>query len=161
MLSPRLKVILHDLAAVSVAWLLALVARFNFELPPEEFLRPSMQALPLVVVVQAAISWQFGLYRGLWRFASLPDLWNIIRAALLGAVTAGITLFLINRLEGIPRSVLILYPFFAVFLLGGPRFAVPRVERPLVQPAQYPRRAAGDPNRCRQRRGNGHARHAP
>ena len=121
MLSPRLKVILHDLAAVSVAWLLALVARFNFELPPEEFLRPSMQALPLVVVVQAAISWQFGLYRGLWRFASLPDLWNIIRAALLGAVTAGITLFLINRLEGIPRSVLILYPFFAVFLLGGPR----------------------------------------
>ena len=121
MLGPRLKVILHDLVAVSVAWLLALVARFNFEVPPEEFLRPSLQVLPLVVLVQAAISWQFGLYRGLWRFASMPDLWNIICAALLGALTTGITLFLINRLDGIPRSVIILYPFFVVSLLGGPR----------------------------------------
>ena len=36
-------------------------------------------------------------------------------------MTIGIILVLINRLEGIPRSVLILYPFFLVFLLGGPR----------------------------------------
>ena len=119
--SPRLKVIVHDLIAIALAWITALFARFNFELPPTEFLVPTLTALPLALGVQAAMSWQFSLYRGLWRFASLPDLWNIIRAAALGTLTIGIILVLINRLEGIPRSVLILYPFFLVFLLGGPR----------------------------------------
>ena len=119
--SPRLKVIFHDLIAITIAWIAALFARFNFELPPQELLVPTLTALPLALGVQAVMSWRFGLYRGLWRFASLPDLWNIIRAAALGTVTIGIILVLINRLEGIPRSVLILYPFFLVFLLGGPR----------------------------------------
>ena len=119
--SPRLKVIFHDLIAIAIAWIAALFARFNFELPPQELLVPTLTALPLALGVQAVMSWRFGLYRGLWRFASLPDLWNIIRAAALGTVTIGIILVLINRLEGIPRSVLILYPFFLVFLLGGPR----------------------------------------
>ncbi|MEM7468801.1 MAG: nucleoside-diphosphate sugar epimerase/dehydratase, partial [Pseudomonadota bacterium] len=57
------------------------------------------------------------------RFASIPDLWNIIRAALIGAVVVAITLFVINRLENIPRSIPILYPFFLIFFLGGPRLA--------------------------------------
>lgn len=120
-ITPRLKVVFHDLVMIALAWVAALFARFNFELPPEEFLAPTLTAFPLAVIVQAGVSWRFGLYWGLWRFASLPDLWNIIRAAVLGAITTGIVLVLVNRLEGIPRSVLILYPFFLVFLLGGPR----------------------------------------
>ena len=119
--SPRLKVILHDLIAAGLAWSLALLARFNFDLPPDEFLLPALGALPVAIALQAPISWRFGLYRGLWRFASLPDLWNILRAAVLGAFTIGVALFLLNRLQGIPRSVLILYPVFLIFLLGGPR----------------------------------------
>ncbi|MEJ2653526.1 MAG: nucleoside-diphosphate sugar epimerase/dehydratase, partial [Gammaproteobacteria bacterium] len=59
--------------------------------------------------------------RGVWRFASIPDLWNIIRAVFLGALAASLVLFLVNRLENIPRSTLLLYPLFATFLLGAPR----------------------------------------
>ena len=100
---------------------MALFARFNFELPPTELLRPTLSALPVVLTVQAIIAWRFGLYRGLWRFASLQDLLNILRAATLGALAIGVVLFLGARLNGIPRSVLMLYPLFLVFLLGGPR----------------------------------------
>ncbi len=120
-ISPRLKVIFHDLVAIAMAWMVALFARFNFEAPPEEFLNPVIAALPFAVAIQAGVSWHFGLYRGLWRFASLADLWNIIRAAALGTVLIGLALFIVNRLHGIPRSLLVLYPFFLVFLLGGPR----------------------------------------
>ena len=120
-ISPRLKVILHDLLASGTAWALAFLARFNFDLPPDDFLIPALRALPIAIAIQAVISWRFGLYRGLWRFASLPDLWNIIRVAVIGALTIGIALFLLNRLQGIPRSALILYPMFLIFLLGGPR----------------------------------------
>jgi len=120
-ISPRIKIIAHDLLQIALAWMLAWLARFNFDLPPQPFLDSSLNALPVVIVTQAAIAWYFGLYRGLWRFASLPDLSNILRAAGLGALLAAIVLFLVNRLDATPRSVLILYPVFLVFLLGGPR----------------------------------------
>lgn len=122
-LTPRLKIILHDLVAIALAWMLALVARFNFGLPPEQHLKAGLYALPVAVALQAVLAWRYGLYRGVWRFASLQDLWNIIRAAVLGTVSIGLTLFLINRLVNIPRSVFVLYPLFLVALLGGPRLA--------------------------------------
>jgi len=120
-LSPRAKIVLHDLCMTALAWSLAVAARFNFALPPPEFLHAALRAVPVAVAIQGLLAWRFGLYRGVWRFASLPDLWNIIRAAALGALLSGIALFLLNRLVGIPRSVLLFYPLFLVFLLGGPR----------------------------------------
>ena len=122
-LTPRLKIILHDLTAIALAWMLALFARFNFSLPPTPLIQAGLLSLPTVVTVQAVLAWRFGLYRGLWRFASLQDLWNIIRAAVLGTVCIGLALFLISRLVNIPRSMFVLYPLFLVALLGGPRLA--------------------------------------
>ena len=123
LISNRTKVILYDLVAISAAWAVSLFARFNFEMPPQNYFAAALTAAPVVIIVQGVISRYFGLYKGLWRFASLPDLWNIIRAAALGSVSIALVLFVINRLEDIPRSLLILYPFFLVFLLGGPRLA--------------------------------------
>jgi len=51
----------------------------------------------------------------------LPDLWNIFRAAIIGALCITLVLFISIRLEGIPRSILVLYPVFLIFLLGGSR----------------------------------------
>lgn len=123
MISNRNKVILHDLAAILLAWLLAFLSRFNFEMPPDTFVRAGVHALPWVLLMQAGVARYFGLYKGLWRFASLPDLWNIIRAVGLGALCIGVGLFVFNRLNGIPRSVLVLYPLYLLLLLGGPRLA--------------------------------------
>ncbi len=116
----RLVVVAHDLLMVAAAWVAAHLLRYNLQPEPEAW-RALLQALPVVLAVQGLVQWRLGLYRGLWRFASLPDLWNILRAAVLGIVLAALALFLINRLEGVPRSVLVLYPLLLVFLLGGPR----------------------------------------
>jgi len=123
LVSNRTKVILHDLVAISAAWAASLFARFNFELPPEHYLDAALQAFPVVLIAQGLISSYFGLYKGLWRFASLPDLWNIIRAAVLGALAIALSLFILTRLEAIPRSLIVLYPLFLIFFLGGPRLA--------------------------------------
>ncbi len=122
-MTPKSKILLHDLSASAAAWLLALFARFNFEAPPPDFLEANLTLLPLIVVIQAAASRFFNLYRGLWRFASLPDLWNIVRAAALGTMLIGTTLFLLTRLHSVPRSMLVLYPLLLIFFLGGPRLA--------------------------------------
>lgn len=116
----RTIIVIHDLIMVALAWLLAYLIRYNFALSGEQW--PILwKSLAVVTLVQGLVSWRFGLYRGVWRFASIPDLWNIIRAVLLGALAAGLALFLVNRLENIPRTSLILYPLLAVFLLGAPR----------------------------------------
>lgn len=116
----RYAIILHDLFMVAVAWLGAWWLRFNLGFPFENW-PLSLHVLPLVLLIQGVAMQRFGLYRGLWRFSSLPDLWNIARAALIGGLCITLALFLWLRLDGIPRSVLALYPLLLVFLLGGPR----------------------------------------
>lgn len=116
----RLTIITHDLLAVTLAWVLSYLVRFEFT-PAAESMMPSLQLLPVVLIVQGIIMWRLGLYRGVWRFASLPDMWNIIRAVIYGVLSISIALFLVNRLEGVPRTSLVLYPFILMFTLGGPR----------------------------------------
>ncbi len=118
---PRLAVVLHDLLMVWAAWLISNALRFSlvpnapsFTLFPPE--------LPVVLLAQGVVLWWTGLYRGLWRFASLPDLWNIARACLLGALAVFSALFLLTRLENVPRTVMALYPLTLLVCLGAPRW---------------------------------------
>src|SRR5262249_25409957 len=64
-----------------------------------------------------------GLYRGIWRYASLPDLYNIARAVSLTVVVFLPVMFVLTRLEALPRSTLLIDWFVLVALLGGPRLA--------------------------------------
>ncbi len=118
----RLAVISHDLLMVVIAWGLAFLTRYNFAMP-EMAWALVWQTLLVVVAAQGVIFALMGLYRGLWRFASLPDMWNISRAAAIGILAISLALFLVNRMEGIPRTVLLYYPVFLVFLLAVPRIA--------------------------------------
>lgn len=119
-LSRRAAVVVHDLVMVVMAF----SAAFLFPRTAGTFNAPElMVALPFVVVIQGLILWWFRLYRGVWRFVSIPDLWNIVRAAIFGALAISLALFLFNRLEGVPRSTLALYPFLFTFFIGTPRLA--------------------------------------
>ncbi len=114
-------VILHDLFMANLAWQLSWFIRFNFELVSYSGWELSLYALPMIALVQGFVSYRFGLYKGMWCFVSLPDLWNIFRAAIIGALCITLVLFISIRLEGIPRSILVLYPVLLIFFLGGPR----------------------------------------
>jgi FlaA1/EpsC-like NDP-sugar epimerase len=48
-------------------------------------------------------------------------MWNIFKASILGLLAIMLGLMVYNRLESVPRAVLILYPFALTFLLGLPR----------------------------------------
>jgi FlaA1/EpsC-like NDP-sugar epimerase len=116
----RTAVIFHDLSMVVAAWGLAFMLRYSiayFAIDWHQF----WVSLPIVITAQGMLLWWTGLYRGLWRFASLPDLWNIMRAAFIGVTVIGLLLFLYNRIEGVPRATLLMYPVLLVFLLGSPR----------------------------------------
>lgn len=113
---------LHDVAAAGVAWLLAYWLRLNLEIPGE--FRPGLfRALTICVPVQAYLYIAFGLYRGLWRFASLPDLRRILIAVGIGAVVGPFALLMLGQSSGVPRSVFLLEPILLLLIMGGNRLA--------------------------------------
>ena len=117
---PRFAVVLHDMTMVWLAWTAVSVMRWSLAPNPSPVSLFDSEVW-LVLAAQGLIFWWTGLYRGLWRFASMPDIWNIFRACLLGAFAVAITLFLYNRLVSVPRTVLVVYPLVLAVLLGVPR----------------------------------------
>lgn len=120
MVLPRTAVVTHDLAMVWVVWQGLHRLRFGVLPNPPELALWSTE-MALVLAAQGLVFWQVGLYRGLWRFASVPDLGNILKASLYGLFAIVLGLFLYNRLDLVSRSVLVLYPIALVGLLGAPR----------------------------------------
>ena len=101
---PRLAVVLHDLVMVWVCWQGLHYMRYALQ-PSPLSLAPFSSTVLIVLVAQGLVSWRVGLYRGLWRFASVPDLWNIFKAALWGLAAIILGLAVYNRLGSVPRSV--------------------------------------------------------
>jgi FlaA1/EpsC-like NDP-sugar epimerase len=111
---------LHDIVAATLAWLLAFWLRFNLDVPPE-FEQVMWRTLPLAVPLQAIVFWLMGLYRGIWRYASLYDLRSILIAVTTAALAIPALLVLLREAYPVPRSVFLLDPLLLVFMMGGSR----------------------------------------
>jgi FlaA1/EpsC-like NDP-sugar epimerase len=112
----------HDVVAAAIAW--ASIYWLRLSLDADLPYRGEMLAsLALILPLQATIFLVFGLYRGLWRFASLVDLKRIVLAAALGAILIPLVLVMLRLETVVPRSVLVLYPLVLIFLMAGSRFA--------------------------------------
>ena len=113
--------VLHDAAAAALAWSLAYLLRFNFDLPAG-FAAELRQTLFWIVPLQMLIFWRFGLYRGIWRYASTADLRRIVLAVALSAAAIPLLFWMLRLGLVIPRSVLVINPLLLILLMGGSRF---------------------------------------
>lgn len=106
-----------------VSYTLSFVVRFDLDwgLVPWDVV---VKTLPLLIAVRMGSLWMFHLYRGLWRYVSIIDLIQIIKAATVGSVVFAVLLVPIFSLAGFPRAVLLLDWVGTVFLLSGIRVFV-------------------------------------
>lgn len=114
-------VFLHDLAMTGVALVVALYLRVGgsaFDL----YFDALTIALPVLVGLSAAVFVLFGLYRGIWRYASVPDLMQVVRAVTVAVLCFVLAMFLLTRAELLPRSLPPILWLVQMLLLGGPRF---------------------------------------
>lgn len=72
--------------------------------------------------VAAAAFLSSRLYRGVWRYASVSDMLALARAATITVAVFYLLMFLVTRLQELPRTVLLINWFVLLALLGGPRF---------------------------------------
>ena len=112
----------HDFIVAVVAWLLAYSVRFNFDIPAthnHEMWLHSYWIIPLEVTAFLG----FGLYRGAWRFASIPDLKRILKAVGFSALLVVAVCLILKPFGTIPRSILLLNPILLVVGICGSRIA--------------------------------------
>lgn len=116
-------VFLFDLSALVFAWAGGFLLRFNFDVPAN-FSLALWWGLVVLLPVHALACRFAGLYRGIWLFASLPDLKRVLRA--VGLSTVAVFLFFVffrHEQQLVPRSLLVLYPMLLVLYMGGGRAA--------------------------------------
>jgi len=82
------------------------------------------KTLPLVLVVKLILFHYFGLLRGWWRYVGVNDMLNIGLASFVSSVTIFAVLYMFVRVEGYPRSVILIDLVLTVMLVGGARFGV-------------------------------------
>jgi len=126
----RVLIVVHDLVVTALAMLATIYIRFengdNGGLT--ERLHWLVVILPCYVAYAGVVYWYFHLYMAKWRFASLPDLRNIIRAVSVLAISLLVLdyILLYPTLYGtffFGKITIALYWFLQMFFLGGPRIA--------------------------------------
>jgi FlaA1/EpsC-like NDP-sugar epimerase len=118
----RLIVFVHDVFVAGLAWMAGFWLRFNFDLPAD-YQELMFDTLPWVLGIHAAVFWILGLYRGLWRYASLPDLQRIAVAVGIAALAVPAAMVLEQIALPVPRTVYVLTPVLLLLAMGGNRLA--------------------------------------
>jgi len=114
--------VLHDTLMAMVSFVLSVYIRLGADqfYLSADYLRPGTILFTLVSV---AVFSYMRLYRGLWRYASMKDMIGIVKAVTLSVLIFAVLMFTLNRLEGLPRSLLFINWMLLLFMLAGPRFA--------------------------------------
>ncbi|MDP2620258.1 MAG: nucleoside-diphosphate sugar epimerase/dehydratase [Hyphomicrobiales bacterium] len=117
-------VIIHDVLMSALAVGASFWIRFR-EIPrgAHLFADDLLLTLAIMVPLAAGVFRICGLYRGVWRFASTPDLANIVRAATVLTVALVAVDFLARGQIVVPRTVVFVYWFLQIGMLSAPRLA--------------------------------------
>ena len=113
-------ILVTDAGLVCVSYVLAYLIRFENDIPPDQ-VEMLVQTLPWIVPLKILLFAWLGLYRGMWRYTSISDLVNIIKATVISAGAIALTLLLIRHFEGFSRSVLVMDALLTLMLIGGVR----------------------------------------
>lgn len=107
-----------DLALVIGAYFVALLIRFEGSIPSKS-MKDMVDHLLIIVLIKAVIFVLFGLYRILWRYASIVEYIRVIIAVFVANIAA--SFYLIATNSGIPRSIYAIVIILDALLLVGIR----------------------------------------
>ncbi len=119
---PRAAVIVHDFCMVVLALFATVWFLESTSATPFSNKLPSLTGIFIVLALQGSVLWATGLYKGLWRFASFQDMWNIARASTFGTVAIMAALAFVEGpaiVQWMPT--VLIYPALLFVLLGLPR----------------------------------------
>jgi len=112
----------HDIVMAAVSFVIALYLRLGDAIWQYWGSGDLLLGTALFALVAVPVFLSQRLYRGVWRYASVSDMTALVRASTLTVLIFMALLFLMTRLQSLPRLVLVINWFVLLALLGGPRF---------------------------------------
>ena len=110
-----------DTVSIAASLFLIFLFRFDFHLPGIQ-LENIVIALPIVIAIRLAVMAYTGVYRIITRYASLSDIWSIVKSIFIAQLFIVAVLLFVR--PGYPRSILIFEPILALFFIGMSRYAI-------------------------------------
>ena len=117
----KLILISIDIALIVLSYLTAFVLRFEFEgaLDYTSFIKTS---LPMIIVVTIPVFIRMGMYKAVWRYASIDCFITTIKAVTISILISVVIIFFFQTYR-IPRSIFIIYWFILLAGVGCVRFS--------------------------------------
>ena len=112
-----------DLVLFAASLVLAYGLRFSLNIPAEDWTRIVL-LLPFLLPTKAFVFFLMGVYRGMWRYTSVPDALRLVKASVLATLTVMTGLTLVKQFWGYSRSVFVADCIFTIFFCGGFRMAI-------------------------------------
>lgn len=112
-----------DVLTVLAAYFFALLLRFDFHYAAidQRYLLEYFHSMPIWCVATILVFYIFRLYHSIWSFASVAELWQIIKAYV--TLAAALLLYLVVMGVGMPRSYYIIGILINFCLTVGMRFS--------------------------------------
>jgi FlaA1/EpsC-like NDP-sugar epimerase len=120
----------------SLSLIAAYSLRFEFVIPAA-FLRQLLALLPAAVALKIAFFWMTGLYRGMWRYTGLSDLWKIGRAVFMAEAALILYVAYASHFKGYPRSIFILDALMAFVFACGARVLIRSLYEITSKPGEW------------------------
>jgi FlaA1/EpsC-like NDP-sugar epimerase/ActR/RegA family two-component response regulator len=117
----RFLLVLLDVALAAGALYASYLIRFDGAIPPK-YLSVFVGTLPVLLVVRVPCFVFFGLYRGVWSYASVTDLLAIAKGVSAGSLLFMVSLLLLH-VQGQSRGVLVMDWLILILLIGGSRLS--------------------------------------
>jgi len=82
------------------------------------------RTLPWILPFKLIVFFVFNLYRGMWRYTSMQDLKNVVKASSISSIVIVLMVLFLFRFEGFPRSVFAIDWVLTLLFISGARIAV-------------------------------------
>ncbi|HAS89058.1 MAG TPA: polysaccharide biosynthesis protein [Desulfovibrio sp.] len=115
--------VILDLIIFMAAFYAAYLFRFDFSLPGYAS-NQCLELLKYTIVIKFSVFLGLGLYRGMWRYTSLRDLWHILEATFLQSLILVTVVLYKFGFGGFSRGVFIIDWMLTVFMCGGMRILI-------------------------------------
>jgi UDP-GlcNAc:undecaprenyl-phosphate GlcNAc-1-phosphate transferase len=116
----RVAEILIDVILITLAYFSAYLVRFEAQFD-QFYFRQFVSTLPWVLMIKFAVFYYMGLYKSVWRYISVRDMLDIVKAVVLSSFVILSFIVLSSRFEGYSRSVFVVDAVLTLLLVGGSR----------------------------------------
>jgi len=103
----RVLVFFLDVVLIAAALTFSFLLRFDFQVPPNQ-LEMLLQGLAVVLVAKPVLFAASGMYRNIWRYASLQDAFQIFKVVTFSSLVTMVLLVFLRGPFALPRSIYIL-----------------------------------------------------